>query len=578
MSEERVPAPAPGDSAAAHGPPRPGRASSRPRRPWLWTALALLPLAVLTAPNVGFLLPGYESHLGENYQPLRALKFYASRGGEVHKYGNLPNLLLLPVYGPALGVWWATGDFGPPSGDFPYGFARPLEQLSFLIRAGRIEFMLLGLALYAFFLIGLRRLDAGGPALLAAFLACIGTNHAAAHFLANTRPDGPTFAFVAASLAVYVRILTDGATVAPGAWLSVFAVCAISSKELAGPLYVLPYLGLAVYLWRRAGDDPARRAAVWRVGGVSAATGVVAYLLLNVVYNPAAWWLRMGHWLGGAGTSQDVWRQGGAAGLTAGVRAVEAFEGFLNTLGPGGLPLALVALVALAVWRPPFAGMLLLPFASITLLGLVPLGFPGDRFYTVATVALVPPVALGLGALLARAGRLRPTLLALGAAALAVNLWFGAWAWLQLEHLPERVLERALAEETPPFTGRLNVLNVHPRVPGKSRLEVAGHDLDPRSIQQLRDASPASRPERIYAHRGTLRFLEDAAGAPERAAFLEAQGLESGRWEGVEALGYRLRETVRTPTPAWFPFGWMPAVRWTTERSPVLVYEKELPR
>ena len=48
------------------------------------------------------------------------------------------------------------------------------------------------------------------------------------------------------------------------------------------------------------------------------------------------------------------------------------------------------------------SGLLLLPFASITLLGLVPLGFPGDRFYTVATVALVPPVALGLCGLLDR--------------------------------------------------------------------------------------------------------------------------------------------------------------------------------
>jgi hypothetical protein len=238
----------------------------------------------------------------------------------------------------------------------------------------------------------------------------------------------------------------------------------------------------------------------------------------------------------------------------------------------------LVALGALVALRPRFAGLLTLPFASIVLLGLVPLGFPGDRFYTVATVALVPPVALGLGALWARTRGVARGLLATGTAlALAANLWFGTWAWLELESLPERVIERSLASEDPRFRGTLNVLNLHPRVPGKSRIEVAGYRVDPRSLQQLLDAPPTDRPDRIYAHLGTVRFLDDAADAPGRTEFLAGQGLESGRWQGVEALGYRLRETVRTPTPGWFPFDWMPAVRWRAERSDLLVYERNLP-
>jgi hypothetical protein len=46
------------------------------------------------------------------------------------------------------------------------------------------------------------------------------------------------------------------------------------------------------------------------------------------------------------------------------------------------------------------------------------------------------------------------------------------------------------------------------------------------------------------------------------------------RWPGVEGLGYRLRERVVPRTPGWFPFDWMPSVRWESERSPVHVYER----
>lgn len=559
---------------AEGSPPRPSRA-----RALAWVVLPLLVLALHGAPSIDYLLPGFESHLGENYQPLRALKFYSSLGGAYHKYGPMPNWVLLPVYGPSLAVWWATGSFAGPSGDFPYGLRDALGQLSFLIRAGRIEFMVLGLGLYAFLLLSLRFVTPRPAAAAAAFLACVGTSYTAAHFLANTRPDGLSYAFLAASLGVYVRILDRGATPARVVWLSLLAVFAISSKELAGPAYLLPYLGLGLRLHRQAATGPVGRARFRRLVGASLASGVGAYLLLNVVYDPAVWARRMSHWLGGTGTSADVWRAGGAAALTPGVRAVEAFEGFLDTLGPGGLWLVPVALAALVCLGRRHRTLLLLPFASLTLFGLVPLGFPGDRFYTMATVTLVPPVASGLDALCARArtGPARASLWGFAILALGANAWFASWAWLELEGRPERTIERALASEDPPFDGSLNVLSVYPRVPGKSRLEVAGQRLDPRSIQELLDAAPASLPDRIYASEGTLRFLEDARGAPARAELFASQGLEFPRWRGVEALGYRLRETVRTPTPAWFPFDWMPAVRWRAERSPMRVYERILP-
>ena len=53
-----------------------------------------------------------------------------------------------------------------------------------------------------------------------------------------------------------------------------------------------------------------------------------------------------------------------------------------------------------------------------------------------------------------------------------------------------------------------------------------------------------------------------------------AEGLDVSRWNGVEALGYRLARTVEPPTPAWFRFDWMPAVQQWRGLAPVYVYER----
>lgn len=542
-----------------------------------WVLLPLAVLSALAAPALGYGLPGYESLLGENYQPLRALKFYSSLGGAYHKYGTLPNLLLLPVYLPAFAWWKLTGQFSSPSGDFPYGLADPLSQLSWLIFSGRLAFMLLGLVLYATLLRALELVTPRRFVIAAAFLCCIGTNWAAAHFLANTRPDGPTYAFTAASLGVYLAIVYRGASVRRGVLLSMCAVAAISSKEIAGPLYVLPYLGLGVWLYPGRDADAGARRDFWRLAAWTVAAGVGTYLLLNVVYAPLVWWTRIGHWLGGAGTSADVWIAGGSENFGLGDRVQILAEGFLNTLGPGGVWIALAGGVSLLWIRPRHWQLLSLPFLSILLLGLGPLGFSGDRFYTVGAIALVPPLAAGLAALAERLPGRGAAAGAAGAAMLllTLNAVYGTWAWHRLDHEPMRVIEDSLAREGG-FAGTLNVLAVHPRVPGKSRLEDQGYRVDPRSMQELLEADPASRPDRIYVNAGQIGFLEDGRELPERTELFRQQGLDLERWPGVEGLGYRLRERIVTRTPGWYPFDWMPSIRWTAERSPMYVYERRL--
>lgn len=40
-----------------------------------WVVLPLLILAIYSSHNINYMLPAFDSQLGENYQPLRALKF-----------------------------------------------------------------------------------------------------------------------------------------------------------------------------------------------------------------------------------------------------------------------------------------------------------------------------------------------------------------------------------------------------------------------------------------------------------------------------------------------------------------------
>ncbi len=540
---------------------------------YVW--LPLLVVVLLAAPSIGYLLPNYACVLGESYQPLRALRFFQTLGQDFHKYGPMTNLLLAPGYALSLGGWWWSGTFANPSGEFPYGLQQPLEQLSFLIVQGRVIFLLLFVGLFAFLLTSLRAVTSNRLAVALAFSFCVATNYCAVGFAAFTRPDGPMLALVGASLGVYMRILHDGLTLRRGVWLSALAVCAISTKEIAGPVYVLPYLGLLFLAAQEARANPSRRAAVARSVGWMLATGVVAYLVLNVVYAPANWWLRISHWLAGSGADSAVWGGLGSGAMTEAGFAELLAQTFVNNLGPGGTLVTLAALVALALSRPKQAFFSLLPVLSVVALGLVPLGYGSDHFTAVAAVALVPPVAFGLDVLLTRAasGWARPALGAALGLALAVNLAFANFAWIRLEGLFPRVVERALADD-PPGDASISLAEVYPEIPGKSRLSWLGYRVDPKSLRQIMDAEPSQRPDRIYLYSGMRGFIEQAKSQPARAQMLIGEGLDVSRWNGVEALGYRLSRTVEPATPAWFRFDWMPAVDLWRRLSPVYVYER----
>jgi hypothetical protein len=113
-----------------------------------------------------------------------------------------------------------------------------------------------------------------------------------------------------------------------------------------------------------------------------------------------------------------------------------------------------------------------------------------------------------------------------------------------------------------------------PTHPGASRLAGLGYDDDPRSIQQIA-ADKEHRPDWIYALNGTVRYINDAARFPKRAAMFKAESsFDFSQWGGIEALGYRQVKTLRPGLPPWFVFRWMPAVGNWEVLNTVLIYQR----
>ena len=556
---------APGTSAAAAAPPRGGLVARV-----AYVVVPLLVLVCLAAPSVTFLLPATQDYLGEIYQPIQALKFFKTKGRQFHKYGPAPNFVLAPGYAATLAYWKVTGAFGEPSEKFPYGFTRPFEQIGFLIVQGRVLFLLLAVVGLGYLAHAVHGITGNRWAVGFALLFCVVTNYAVVEQLPSPRPDSGMIAFAALALGVYARMLFLGLSVRRGAWFSVWAVLAISSKELAAPMFVLPFLGLICIAWRDGDRQPGGREAARRAIRWSFLTGVVAYALLNVVYAPGTWAQRMQFWLSGPGIDGDVWGHGGGpVGRLIGFGAC-----MLNNLGPGGIVIVPVALAAFLIARPPRRVMLCLPAVSVALLGVARIQYPADRFYTILCLALFLPAAVGLDALLRRPGAKPATVAALLALA-GVNVWFASCVFFRNQGALEYIAERHVPAQND-RAAKYYLLNDFPHVPGSSRLEHLGLKHDPRSLPQLA-AARTDLPEWIYARRGKLQFFEDARKLPARAAMIKREsGFDIATWRGLEGLGYRHEQTLEPEVPRWFWFAWMPAMKRWSALGAVEVYR--LPR
>ncbi len=552
--------------------------------PRVYPCLLVGLLLLMCVPIIPFLLPGYDSQLGENYQPLRALKFFHSRGGEFHKYGPLPNFVLAPVYGSSIAYWKVTGQFESVSSDFPYGLKNPLEQLTALIVMGRVLFLIISIGSFVYLLSALKLVARNHAAAFLAMFFCVATNSLILGSLPCTRPDGLMLSCAAISLAVYLRIIYIGWTPWRAFWLSIFAVCAMSSKELAGPMYVLPYLGLGWVAWRRsrlssAATDascspPRAMTCFW----IAIVTGLISYAILNVVYAPQTWLARMEFWLAGPGKDSAVWGRAADSGaISAWAYPRQIVNALMNNLGPAGLLLTLVAVAGFAIKRPTNAVFLWLPFLSVSIIGLLPMGYVEDRFYTIAALSLVLPMAAGLDAVfeLARSKQRQRWLAGAVVLCAAVNLVFSTFVWHQLDRGYNVALEQHVQNHVGRESETIAIAQLHPHIPGKSRLESLGYTLDPRTVQQLAEDRTAL-PEWFYMSASIYIFLEETRQLGARAEYLQQDaGFDINQWPGPEKLGYRQVDVIIPQTPAWFFFDRLPLVTNWQEGGTLLVYRKK---
>jgi hypothetical protein len=530
----------------------------------------MLLLLVYAAPFVPFLLPSRNDYLGEIYQPLQAMKFFATRGTAFHKYGPAPNFVLAPVYGTTLGYWYLTGSLSKPGDDFPYGFSDPLPQIGFLILEHRLVFLTLALGTFAFLGQRLKEVTDQHWARALAMTFCIATNYQILVTIPTGRPDSPMLAFLAAALGVYLTIVSRGLTPARAFWLSAFAVLAISSKENVAFVFVPSYLGLAWAGWRAARNSADGTGQFWRSVTVGLFTGVLGYSLLNIVYAPSIWWRRMLFWLVGPGTSPEVW-----GNPTWWEQMQRLATDLMTNLGPGGSVALAIASIAALTGRVKHLVLLVLPSLG-ALLGAVKVRYGEERFLTPLAVCLTIVVAAGLGQLLS--WQRRPAtwrLTTAGVSTLAVaNVLFAGWCWITLFNNPEYTLER-YAQAHFPTSRKLTVLSMWKTAPGSTRLERLGYPYEHRPYQKW-SADPLDMPDVLFATRGEIEFIYDIEKYPARGKMLkEESGMDFSTLRTPEELGYELAARIVPAIPQWFPTFWMPWVREKLiDRSTLLVYAR----
>jgi hypothetical protein len=531
-------------------------------------------LLAFSLPGLFWMVPSVADRM-ESYQPLQALKFFASHGQEFHKYGPFPNFVLAPFYGITLAIWHLRGTLHPPYGAFPYGFAHPVEQLSLLIVEGRFVFMIVCL-LSAWVLVKrLARLSSSWLLVTVVAVVLLACNYCYTVILASTRPDTLMMAFGTFFVAIYIDAILDGLTLRCGVLLGLCLVAAVSSKELIYAMFVLP----CGYLVLRAafGNDPQLRSGkpLARWTALVAAATVGAYLLLNVVYAPSIWLARMRFWLSGDGIDPAIWGDSSAATL---IRT--GLLSALDNLGFGGAALSALAIVMLLWKRPAFSLALSLPAISFLVFAVARIHYTQVRYFMPFSIALLPVAVLGLEALRPRLSLKwhRVAFALLLSICLVPNLILGTYSWYCLKGLREVAIQRHILES--PKNKTYFVFDLYPQGHGSQALSEQGYRFEDRPFQQILDSHTAW-PDEILITRGEQGFildaLSDSAAYPKRADYLRKAGFTFAGFNGLEAMGYCRIATIVPSTPAWFPFNWMYGIAEIEWQETIYVYSRRCP-
>jgi hypothetical protein len=537
----------------------------------IWLPCAVL---ILYAHSLVFYqIPNNLDLLDESGEPLKTLKFVHSRGQAVEKWGPMPSFLYAPVYAVPMAYWYLTGGLGKPITDYPYGFARPHEQEGFLIVLARLLVLAVAAASTVFYGRALYRFTGSRQTVFVVLTLFIATSAMLGFKYVSSRPDGFMLAFVAASMAVYADIVSNGLTWQRGALLSLLAVFSISCKELTAPVYVLPYAGIGVAEWIKTQGDLAARRRFLMDMAITIVVGLVAYALLNIVYAPATWIERMKIWLLGSGKDPNVWAP---SWYTPADYLVDAWWSLVLNIGPGGIA-ALAAAAAISLIAP-LKHRLLIWLPSIGFLGIVLLtaGYMPDYFLSPLALTLPLPVAASLAYGAQRWGAtappgLRASVLFVTVGCMIANAWQGNLAWGRVA-----VLEPTLVEEyCKQHVGKNELIqtgNLFVRQPGFDRLSYLGFNMDDQALGALM-TRPERMPDVILISGTQVSWMEDLKKRPARNRMLTVTGYSYDQFPDLESLGYRLVEKVH-PTRNWLTaVPWVPLNR-VPNYAELYVYRK----
>lgn len=496
------------------------------------------------------MLPAPIDFSDEIYQPSQTLKFVASKGRAFDKYGPTLNYLLMPVYGVSFAYWKLAGQYGRPSGEWPYGFVNPLPQFGTLIFETRLVVLALSSITIGVVARTIRRVTLSRiAALLATLLLLVGNYNVVWHAML-ARPDATMLIFLLLAITIIMKIALRGPTRSRAIWLGAICAASAGAKENAGPILAFSMLGLLVYLLWESRASRERRPAIWRCAAWTIASGMITYGATNIAPSPTTWVARMNYWLFGDGLSGDVWAR--SANWMQHTKFVA--QALLNNLGPGGVVVTPLLLIVGLIYRRAITLLLLLPFVGCAFT-VYAIPYTPDRFVLPGAASLVFPAALGLAYLLKTRFAKQVTVGCV--IAVAANLWWCTITWHINATTEQAMLERAASEYDKRLVIGHAVMFENP--PSLRRLQLLGHAVDMRPMQEWVDETKP-RPDIVFVNAGRMQMLDEARHMPGRAEYYRhLANFDLAKWPGMEGLGYEKPERFSVPLPGYLkPLSFMP--------------------
>jgi hypothetical protein len=401
-----------------------------------------------------------------------------------------------------------------------------------------------------------------------AITAMISTNPLIIFSFVANKPDGVMHGLASVAIGIYMIIVFYGLTPRRAVGFAAAAMMAFSSKEIVGPMLILPFIGLVYSSWQYAKRISAVKNFIKSIV-LLVSTAVFSYAIINVIYAPETWWQRMKFWLVGPGTDPNVWASP-HQNITGYLMSVGM--GLLSNFGPGAVVLAVLSVLVLLIYRPRYWLFTVFPLCSFLCFGILAIRYAPDYFMPLATISTAPILAVVLSAF--RDRKKNSLLYLFIVLCLIINVWYANISWFGVFSNSDLLIENHVKKYVS-MDKRIAVGGFYPRVAGKSRLEALGYHIDRRPLGQLFEER-SDLPQIVYISKALLLWIKQFKERPARAAvFKRESGYDYSNWQGFEALGYRLTATLKPNLNFWwYPFFWMPKYRDLEYNGEVCVYSR----